>query len=100
MKYYIQDNIDESRMPVVFDNHSDALDYIFDNDLTMTHEIIADSTKAYYFCDEDNFCQRTGTYQSIELSHDDIKIDRRGNKYYNDKFLYESEEEIIIACSK
>jgi hypothetical protein len=41
MKYYIQDNIDESRMPVVFDNHSDALDYIFDNDLTMTHEIIA-----------------------------------------------------------
>jgi hypothetical protein len=41
MKYYIQDNIDETRLPVVFDNHSDALDYIFDNDLTITHEIIA-----------------------------------------------------------
>jgi hypothetical protein len=100
MKYYIQDNIDETKMPVVFDNHSDALDYIFDNDLTMTHEIIADSTKTYYFCDEDNYGQRTGTYQSIELSHDDIMLDRHGNIYHNGHFLYKSEEQIIIACSK
>ena len=42
MKYYIQDNIDETRLSVVFNNHSEALDYIFDNDLTMTHEIIAE----------------------------------------------------------
>ncbi len=63
-----------------------------------TRDITA--TKTYYFCDEDNFCQRTGTYQSIELSLDDITLDRRGNKYYNNKFLYESEEQIIIACSK
>lgn len=42
MKYYIQDNIDETRMAIVFDNHGEALDYIFDNDLTMTHEIIAE----------------------------------------------------------
>jgi hypothetical protein len=56
--------------------------------------------KTYYFCDEDNYGQRTGTYQSIELSLDDITLDRRGNKYYDNKFLYESEEQIIIACSK
>jgi len=42
VKYYIQDNIDETRLSVVFNNHSDALDYIFDNGLTMTHEIIAE----------------------------------------------------------
>jgi hypothetical protein len=58
------------------------------------------TTKTYYFCDEDNYGQRTGTYQSIELSHDDIMLDRHGNLYHNGHFLYKSEEEIIIACSK
>lgn len=56
--------------------------------------------KTYFFCDEDNYCQRTGTYQSIELSHDDIMLDRHGNLYHNGHFLYKSEEQVIIACTK
>lgn len=56
--------------------------------------------KTYYFCNEDNFGQRTGTYQQIELSNEDLFTDRYGNKHYNGHFLYESEEQIIIACLK
>ena len=40
MKFYIVDNIDGEELPYSFDRHEEAIDFIFDNDLTLTHEII------------------------------------------------------------
>jgi hypothetical protein len=52
----------------------------------------------YYFCHEDSFGQRTGTYGSINLGLTQIGTDKRGNMTYGGKVLYKTLEEVLTAC--
>jgi len=45
--------------------------------------------KTYWICRTDGYGQRTGDYYKVELSADQIEIDRHGDKLYNGKFLYD-----------
>ena len=54
--------------------------------------------KRYYICDEDHYGQRTGTYRTIELSDEQITIDRFGLKRYKGQFLYETLSSVLRAC--
>ena len=53
--------------------------------------------KTYFIAKEDSYGQRTGTYESLELSEDQIEINRFGSKTYQGRFLYESFLEVLIA---
>lgn len=52
--------------------------------------------KRYYIADEYQG-QRTGTFQEIMLSKEEITLDRFGNKTYNGKYLYESLLDVLRA---
>jgi hypothetical protein len=54
--------------------------------------------KTYFICNEDNYGQRIGTYFSIELNESEIKLNRLGFKEYRGRFLYEDENQVLIAC--
>jgi hypothetical protein len=54
--------------------------------------------KTYYICDEDHYGQRTGTYRTIELSDEQITLDRFGLKRYKGQFLYETLSSVLRAC--
>ena len=54
--------------------------------------------KTYFYCVEDGYGQRTGTYRTIELKDSDIKTNRFGLKVYNGHVLYENQRECLIAC--
>lgn len=53
----------------------------------------------YYYCNEDAYGQRTGTYESIYLSPYQVETDRYGNQKYNGHFLYEYEIQVQRACA-
>lgn len=54
--------------------------------------------KTYYLCNEDQYGQRTGTYKTIELSDEQITLDRFGLKRYKGQFLYETLSSVLRAC--
>jgi len=53
--------------------------------------------KTYFIAIRDSYGQRTGTFQSLELSEDQISINQYGSKTYNGSFLYESLSEVVRA---
>lgn len=52
----------------------------------------------YFIANCDSYGQRSGTYERIYLSDDEIELNHMGWKFHKGKFLYESEIEIIYAC--
>ncbi len=46
--------------------------------------------KTYFITNTDSYGQRTGTFRSVELSDDQVEINRFGSKMYQGEFLYES----------
>jgi len=52
----------------------------------------------YFYCKYDSYGQRTGLYESIELTQDQVYTDRHGNLHHNGHFLYTNESDVIIAC--
>jgi hypothetical protein len=53
--------------------------------------------KTYFIATRDSYGQRTGTFQSLELSEDQVSTNQYGSKTYNGSFLYESLSEVLIA---
>lgn len=49
--------------------------------------------ETYYYCESDNYGQKTGYVKSINLTSNQIEIDRHGMKYYKGIFLYKSKTE-------
>ena len=55
------------------------------------------TTKTFYFCNEDNYGQRIGTYTTLELTAEQVE-ERNDLFYYKGRFLYESFEQVLRAC--
>ena len=51
----------------------------------------------YFIATRDSFGQRTGTFTSVELSEDQVEINRFGSKMYQGQFLYDSYLEVLRA---
>lgn len=53
--------------------------------------------KTYFIAKEDGYGQRTGNFEQVQLSEDQIEINHYGHKTYRGRFLYESFAEVLRA---
>lgn len=54
-------------------------------------------TRKYYYCECDNFGQRTGMIETVELKKNEIE-NKNHCIYYNGNFLYKNYTEALYAA--